>query len=185
MKEYYNGEQMYLIGTKSLKRLGIRFIPNEIELSSIPQINDVYVVGSNNPKTFINSGMDTITLNLDFIAETRFMEDVRNKANWLRSLRYTPKDNEPQERIRVVWGALFNQETWVVKNVVIKYSHFMRNYGGLPKRAEVQVLLGLDGIGTQGTRTSKNVYRDDIQNLGGIGGDFDASIGFNNNTANV
>lgn len=185
MKEIYNGEQIYIIGVNSLKRFGVRFIPDEIELSSVPQVNDVYIVGGNNPITQISSGMDTIVLKLDFIAENRFMEDVRDKANWLRSLRYTPGNNLPQERIRIAWGALFNREVWVVKNCKIKYSHFMRNFGGLPKRAEVELLLGLDGIGTTGNKRSKNIYQSDIQDLGGLGGDMDASIGLGFNEAQV
>lgn len=185
MKEIYNGEQIYIIGVNSLKRFGIRFIPDNVELNSIPQVNDVYIVGGNNPKTQISSGMDTITLKLDFIAENRFMEDVREKANWLRSLRYTPGANLPQERIRIAWGALFNREVWVVKNCKITYSHFMRNFGALPKRAEVELLLGFDGIGTTGNKRSRNVYQGDIQSLGGLGGDFDASLGSSFNTARV
>jgi hypothetical protein len=167
MKEYYKGEQLYLIGVSSLKRLGVRFIPFNARLSSIPNANDVFVVGRNNPDTQISSGQDTLSLTLDFIAEERQMTDVRDKCNWLRSLRYTKGPNEPQERIKVVWGTLFNREVWVVKNVVINYEHFMRNYNGLPKRAEVELLLGLDGIGTTGTKRSANIYQNDIQNLGG------------------
>jgi hypothetical protein len=166
MKELYKGEQIYIIGITSLKRLGIRFMPAGVKLSSLPNTNDVFVVGRNNPDTQIPSGQDTLYFTLDFIAEEASMDDVRDKCNWLRSLRYTKGPNEPQERVKIVWGSLFNKEVWVVKNVVINYDHFMRNFNGLPKRAEVEILLGFDGIGTTGNNRSRNVYQDDIQNLG-------------------
>jgi hypothetical protein len=164
MKDIYTGEQLFIIAINSLAKLGVQYIPLELVLTSTPNVQTVFVVGRNNPFYQYNSGEDSLMLSLDFHAQEQDFSDVKAKCDWLRSLRYNSKTGG-SEKIKLVYGNLFLKEVWVIKNCVIKYSHFHREKALLPKQAFVELSLGLDGISTgtfDASYEPQPIYREDI-----------------------
>jgi hypothetical protein len=164
MKDIYSGEQLIILGVNSFKKLGVDYIPLELVLNSTANVQSVFVIGRNNPYYQYNSGEDTLTLQLDFHAKQDDLNDVKEKCNWLRSLRYSGQNTE-SEKIKLIMGDVFEREVWVVKSCNIKYSHFMRDKNLRPKQAYVELSLGLDGL-SSGTNERnyipKAIYKDDI-----------------------
>jgi len=177
-KEFYKGGPLYLWEINSLERLEVQYCPLELALNSAPQIQTVFVVGRNNPYYFYTAGEDTLTLQLDFHAESANFSDVKDRCNWLRSKRYNNGMQDPPGKFKLVFGKLFDNEIWVMKSCNVRYSQF-KNYtqastnvdGGItaiktndyyPSQAYVDIVLGLEGIGTPSNYKNKNIKRNQI-----------------------
>lgn len=124
-------------------RLGIQFVPYEITHDRVASIGDVFVIGRNNPFSTFDSGVETISMKLDFYACEENREDVRRKCNMLRSFTYKDGD-KPLDRVKLIYGDLFKLEKWVVRSVKVNYSNFSKPHKYLPQQAYVDIVLKRD-----------------------------------------
>ncbi len=174
MAEFYTGGPLYLWEVDSLERLQIQYCPLEIAISRAPNIQTVQVIGRNNPYYFYTAGEDILTLQLDFHAQQNNFKDVKDRCNWLRSKTYNEGMAKPPGKFKLVFGKLFGNETWIIKGAVIKYSQFKNytipqadgNYGlntdYYPSQAYVDLILGLEGVGSTNKYKPKGINRSDI-----------------------
>lgn len=136
--------KLYFVATKSLERLEIQFVPNELGMTRNSDTQSVQVVGRNNPFYHYTAGETLLNLELDFHAEREDRQDVIEKCRWLEGLAYNDDYPNPPEVVKLVFGQLFKDEIWVVKSVNYKLTQFDRLYGFFPKQAKVTVSLALD-----------------------------------------
>ena len=133
--------RIYLVNTVTLERLEYQFIPLELSYSHEADVNEVKIIGRNEPKYHSTGGKTTMPLKLDFFSMEENREDVIRKVKWLETLAMSDGYGRSQPRIKVVFGRLFRDELWVVKDVRATFKLFNRAYGMLPQQAEVTLNL--------------------------------------------
>lgn len=135
--------QLYFIALRSNERLEIQFTPESVTVNRNANYSDIAVVGRNIPQMHYVGGTETVSLKLDFFASQENRRDVKNKCNWLKSLAYRDT-SRPPEKVKLVFGALFSDDVWVVKSVNVVYSLFNKVYDFLPQQAYVDITLALN-----------------------------------------
>ena len=136
--------QLYFIALTTLDRLNIQFVPDQLEIARNPSIANIQVVGRNNPIYHYISGDTTMRLELDFHAMTENRQDVIDKCKWLEHLAYNDGYEKEPQKVKLVFGELFQDEQWIVRQVSYSLSNFNKQKGFLPQQAYVSVELGLD-----------------------------------------
>jgi len=126
------------------KRLYIQFVPDELNITRSASVQSVQIVGRNNPLYQYTAGEKLLSLKLDFYAEEENRKDVIEKCKWLEALAYNDGYEKPPEKVKLVFGELFTDELWSVKNVNYTLSNFNKEYGFLPQQAYVDISLALD-----------------------------------------
>lgn len=136
--------QLYFIALTTLDRLEFQYVPKDIKIVSQGNFPEVVVVGRNTPVYHYTGGSKSIELELDFHSITANKEDVIKKVQWVESLRYSNGDEDAPQSIKVIWGDLFKDETWIVTKVQSTISMFDKVNGMLPRQAYVKVTLLAD-----------------------------------------
>lgn len=138
------GGRLYLIALKSLQKLEIQFVPPSLDFNRAPTIEEIAIVGRNNPLHHYIGGRTTLDFELDFHSDTADRTDVIKKCRWLEALGYNDGYQKPPEQIRLVFGKLFRDEIWIVKNVSYRLVQFDKPSGYMPIQAYVKLSLALD-----------------------------------------
>ena len=138
-------EQLYIIELASpYERLSIQFVPPEIENSRVADVSEIKIIGRNHPRHHYTGGNEQLPLKLDFLADNALRDNVYDKVRWLQSLCMNDGLNGMYRQVKLVFGKMWRDKVWVVKSVSPKFSNFDMNYGWLPLRASVDILLELD-----------------------------------------
>lgn len=137
------------------EKLEIQFIPAGISGSRIANLQEVVIVGRNDPLLHYTSGKETLTLPLEFYSDNERHDDVKKKVDWLRSLTINNGAIGGYRNIKIIFGDLFKWEIWAVSNVNYNYTHLDGQSGFLPLRATVNLSLKLD--------TPENLEIDDFR----------------------
>lgn len=127
------------------ERLEIQFVPGEITGTRTADLKDIVVVGRNNPFLHYTGGKEMINLPLEFYSDIEAHDDVKKKIDWLRSLTINNGNIGGFRSVKVIFGDLFRWETFAVKAVSYKMSHFDGDSDFLPLRANVGLTLQVQG----------------------------------------
>ena len=136
--------QLYFIGLRTLERVIIQFVPDKLSLSRGANVSGLNVIGRNNPIYHFTGGETLLDFDLDFHAEAQDRQDVITKVKWLEALCYSDGREYPPEKIKLVFGSIFRDEEWSVVSVKYDLSLFDKQFGFLPRQANVKVTLKLD-----------------------------------------
>lgn len=134
----------YFVAIRSLEKLEIQYFPEELAFTRKSDTQAVQVVGRNNPFYHYTAGETLLSLELDFHAEREDRRDVLEKCKWLEALAYNNDYPDPPEQVKLVFGEVFKDEVWVVKDVSYSLTNFDKLYGLMPKQAKATVSLALD-----------------------------------------
>lgn len=134
----------FVLVTEPDKRLYIQFIPTNVSIQRNSSTQTVQIVGRNNPLYQYTAGEKLLSMTLDFYSEEEEREDVIKRCHWLEGLTYNDGYDKPPERVRLVWGDLYQDEIWTVKSVNYSLSNFHKGWGFLPQQAYVDITLALD-----------------------------------------
>lgn len=137
--------RLYFIALQSLERLEIQFVPEELNLTRQPSVQQIEIVGQNLPKVQQQGGERRLNFELDFYASDDNRQDVMTKCLWLESLTYRNGADVPAEKVRLIFGELFSRDVWVVKSVNYRLKQFHKQFGYLPCQAYVNIELVNDG----------------------------------------
>lgn len=151
--------QLYFVALKSLDRLHIQFVP-DLDITRKTDISDIKIVGRNIPQYQYLGGETTLDLKLDFHSMDEDRMDVINKCRWLEHLAHNDGYKKPPEQVKLIFGELFKEQIWIVKDVKYKLSGFNRSKGFLPQQAYADVTLALD--------LSSNPTWTDVRSDGGL-----------------
>lgn len=135
--------KMYFVALTSRENLEIQYIPGTIGIARNPKMNEVAIVGRNTPRYQYVGGETILKMTLDFHSVDEDKTDVITKCRWIESLTYNDGNQNPPEKIQLVWGDLYRKQIWVVKAVSYDLSLFDAEYEYLPKQAYVDITLGL------------------------------------------
>jgi len=124
--------------------LNIQWVPENVNVSRNTDNQAVKVVGRNNPFYHYTSGETLLSMTLDFYSAAEDSPEVIRKCRWLESLSMNNGSEEPPENVILIWGELFKDEVWIVKNVNYQLGNFNKEFGFLPQQAYVDITLALD-----------------------------------------
>jgi len=136
--------QLYIVNLTTLEKLEIQFVPNEVVIDRSANMPEVVIIGRDTPNYQWSSGRQSLTLNLDFLANDENRLDVKAKVEWLMGLTRRPANNRKAPNVKLVWGDLFKDEVWVVPSVKPRYSNFNKVYNFLPQQAYVDITFNLE-----------------------------------------
>ncbi len=137
------------------EKLEIQFVPSSFGGARVANLQEIVIVGRNNPLLHYTTGNETITLPLEFYSDNERHDDVKKKIDWLRSLTINNGAIGGYRNVKIIFGDLFKWEIWAVKSVNYNYSHFDGKSGFLPLRATASIMLVLD--------TPENLEIDDFR----------------------
>lgn len=138
--------QIYLVNTVTLERLEFQFIPFGLTFNREADVQEVKIVGRNEPKFQYSGGKTTLPLELDFYAEDAARLYVVKSVKWLETLTMADGFDRGAPKVKLIWGKFLRDEVWVVKNLKPSYSLFNRTLDMLPMQAKVEMELLLDPV---------------------------------------
>jgi hypothetical protein len=151
-------QQLFIVEmSPPFSKVEIQFVPPSVKNPRSATLQDVVIVGRNDDLVQYVSGKESLTLNLDFLADNPGREDVYEKVNWLKSLTMNDGYSGKFRNVKIVWGKMFKNLVWVIKSVSPDFSDFDDQQGWLPIRAQVVVEFQLDPV--------KNTHIEDVRNL--------------------
>ena len=134
---------LYFIAIDSLERLDIQFVP-DLDIQRNANIATIQIVGRNLPQYQYTGGDTVLNLQLDFHSLEENRTDVINKCRWLEHLTANNGLKKKPSKVKLVFGDVFRDEQWIVKQVGYKLNNFHKGYGFLPQQAIVNIQLLLD-----------------------------------------
>jgi hypothetical protein len=136
--------ELFLVALRSLEKLPIQFVPSSLELMSRASWPEIAVVGRNAPEFHYTGGREELQFTLTFYAEEESRQDVMRKINWIKALRYNQGSDQPPEKIKLIFGDVFRDERWILKEVNVNLSLFQKPNNWLPQMATARLTLALD-----------------------------------------
>lgn len=136
--------KLYLVALDTLERLPIQFVPTALNMQRQGSYPSLEVVGRTTPVYQFTGGRKSISLDLDFYSIVEGREDVITKVQWLESLTHSNGPLAPPQRVLLVWGELFQGETWIASSVQTSLEQFSKLDEYLPIQAYVRLNLLLD-----------------------------------------
>ena len=151
--------QMYLVNVQNpIERVYIQFFPNDISFNRDVKMNQIDIIGRNNPLHHYSSGATSFNLTLDFYAEEDSLEDVQRRIKMIESWTYNEGYTNGVNQVKIVWGQLFKaQEVWVITKCSYKMQQFDKKRGFLPRQAYMDLSFSLD--------TKSNVKSSDLKRI--------------------
>ncbi len=139
-----SGGRLYFVGVESLDKMEIQFTPPSLSVQRNAGQQAVQIVGRNNPLYQYTAGQKLLTLQLSFYTTEEDRADIIRRCEWLESFTMNDGSGTSTERIRLVFGKLFENSVWVMLNVNYKIGLFNKEYNYLPQQALVDISLALD-----------------------------------------
>lgn len=135
---------MHIVALRSMERLELQFVPSKLTLNRQPTAQQVEIVGRNVPRQQVQGSERTLSFEVDMYALEDDRSDVIRRCLWLESLTYRDGD-QPQERVRLIFGRMFHNDIWVVRSFTYDMSLFDRQNSNVPRQAMGQITLVQDG----------------------------------------
>lgn len=126
------------------ERLEFQEVPAEIPWDRTGNYAEIAVPGRNNPLHHYTGGSDSVSLKLQFVADDSGVDSVERDVRWLQSLVGNDSYNAPTRRVKIVFGKLFRNETWIVKSVKSSFTDFHSEKGYASRRTTVDISFALD-----------------------------------------
>ena len=98
------------------ERLQIQFVPLEFQMGRNSDIEDIKIIGRNQPLTHWSGGSSELRLALDFYTENS-TEKITEKINWLEKFTFSDGYKSPPSYLKLVWGGMFDNDIFIVKSV--------------------------------------------------------------------
>ncbi len=137
-------ELLYLVNVQTpSERVKIQFFPNELPFERMPKVNDIDIIGRNNPLNHYTGGATSFNLTLDFYGESDDLKDVMQRINMVLSWTYNEK-GKGIPTIKVIWGDLFKDEVWVIKKCSYRLLQFDKRNAAMPRQAYMDLTFSLD-----------------------------------------
>jgi hypothetical protein len=136
--------RLCLIAEDTLERMDIQFMPPKHTETTTANLAEVRIAARNLPR-FQHVGVSNrLEFTLDFYSNELGSKDVLRKVRWLQSLCYNNKGLSKTQRVIVIFGDMYRNQTWRVVRVSPDFSLYDKQGGYLPKRADVQLDLEQD-----------------------------------------
>lgn len=123
--------------TRPYDSMQIQFMPNTINYNRSNDLNPFQVVGRNNPFYNYTGGNDTLNFKLDLYASDEEFKTVIQKINWLKSISINKSSNKGFTPVTIIFGDLFENDTWLLEGFNSQLTHLQPVAGFLPQRASV------------------------------------------------
>jgi hypothetical protein len=134
----------YILSLTTLERLHVQFFPKSVDINRTASFGELAIVGRNTPQYHYANGTEEMNLKLDILGEQNNRKDVLEKVAWLKALAYADGSAKPPQKIKVIFGDVFQNEVWVVKGVTTNLTLFNKEYRNMPQQAYVELRLALD-----------------------------------------
>jgi hypothetical protein len=125
-------------------RLELQELPSELSTQRTGNYAEINVPGRNNPLHHYTGGSDTFSMSFQFVYDSSGVDNVLRDVQWLEGLMANDSYNAPSRRVKIIFGKIFNNKTYIVKSVSSKFMDFVNNNGWISKRAEVSISFALD-----------------------------------------
>jgi hypothetical protein len=131
------GQKIYIVELANPReRLEAQFVPEEINWDRSGNWQSLPVIARNHDNNHLTGGNDSIKLSFDFYADDIEKESVLQRVKWLQSLTYVPA-----RRVKIIFGDLFLDETWIVLSVKSRLTNFISYKNLKPRQAYVDIVF--------------------------------------------
>ncbi len=143
MASKYTQGLIYITNLLTLETIEAQYVPMSLVGNRVAKLAEVAIPSKNTPNFHFTGGSEEITLKLDFFAEDITRTEVISKVSQLKALTIKDGKNNPAPKVKVVFGDIFQDERWVVKNVRYEFSLFNNFFNMNPNMCIVDLTLAL------------------------------------------
>lgn len=118
-----------------IESLRIQCVPEKIQVEPSSTWAVVPSIGRNNPFYHYTGGEDKVTFVLDWYSNHEYREDVIEKCRWVESLSKANAYFHEPDRVILIFGKLFQFDTWIIESAPYELSLFDREKNMLPRQA--------------------------------------------------
>lgn len=133
--------QPYFLDMVTCETLKFQTMPLELSYAPESLWSAIASSGRNNPLYHYTGSEDTLNFMLTWYADEQLREDVLKKCKWLESLSKNDGYTGKPHHVKLMFGRLFNEATWIVEKAPYKMSLFNRVHKMLPTLAVQEVTL--------------------------------------------
>lgn len=128
------------------ERLEIQFDVRSIKVNRSIQMNDIAIIGRNNPFHHFTGGSTEYSFSLDLYADTEDLTDVMKRVKLIESWTYNEDFTNGVPSLKLIYGNLFanDDSTFVLSSFSYDLSHFDSEKEFMPKRANIEITLSLE-----------------------------------------
>lgn len=137
---------LWLVNVNNPKeRVKIQFFPAQLSVDRVANVQDIDIVGRNNPLHHYSGGTTSLPLELDFYAERDDLKDVIETIKLIESWTFNDGYDAPIPQIKLLFGDLFQDtDTWTIKRCSYRMTQFVKEAGLLPRQAYMSLELTMD-----------------------------------------
>lgn len=155
----YIPSRMWLVhindSNQQLETLRIQTVPDELEVTPTSNWAVIPSIGRNNAFYHYTGGEDALKFTLDWYAVTANKNEVIEKCRWVESLAKSNAYFTAPPRVVLVFGELYQYDTWIIESAPYRLSLFDRSSSMMPRQAYQELTLK--------RVTDNNMTTDDIR----------------------
>lgn len=140
-KIYNETDRPYFLNMETCETLLFQTIPLDISKDPGNQWSAIASPGRNVPFWHYTGAEDTISFNLNWYCEEENREDVLRKCKTLEAWSMNDGYISKPPRIKIMFGNMLKEATWVIERAPYKLALFQRQTGMLPHFANQEITL--------------------------------------------
>jgi hypothetical protein len=141
----YTPSNMWLVKEdefgQRLESLRIQCVPDKLSVEPSSNWAIIPSIGRNNPFYHYTGGEDVLKFTLDWYSVHEYREDVIEKCRWVEALAKANAYYNKPPRVILIFGKLFQFDTWIVEAAPYQLSLFDRERDMLPRQAYQDLTL--------------------------------------------
>lgn len=127
--------KIYIVNYRNpSERLELYCVPEKLEVSPGITMEVVGSMGRNNPFYMYTGGEDEIAFTIDWYSRTSTRRDVIEQCRLLESWGRNNGYAQSKPELLLVWGELFKNTLWTLKEMPYELTIFERGNGVLPRQ---------------------------------------------------
>jgi hypothetical protein len=135
--------KIYFVLLESLEEVHAQYVPLAADGNRQAKYAEVQPAGMNNPSFHYVGGSEDLKMSVSFTTENETRSDVKEKVNKFRSLCNADGKEAPPEKIKIVFGGMFDKSKWLLKSVAYKYELFNDEFNFSPDMAKIDLVFSM------------------------------------------
>lgn len=133
--------QPFILNLEDYKKMFFQNIPDELVYERDSSWAVIASPGRNLALYHYTGGETTLPLNLSFYSNQENRQDVLGKCKWLESLTMNDGYSKKPPRLKIIFGDMLRDSTWILYSFKPSYKMFSRPNGMMPQLATVELVF--------------------------------------------
>mgnify|MGYP001585436964 CR=1 FL=1 len=117
--------------TRGAEKIRLTSVPREVDFDPDTNLVGLFSIARNNPRYHYTGAEDTVTIELDWFADSTSMEEVIFNCRWLEMMSKGNGYDDTVHRVKLIWGnddALWAHQQFVIASAPYKLRNWNAGY---------------------------------------------------------